>query len=610
MSQVKNAPVPAVAYVRKSTRGNRKDGREKQEKSLPDQRADVVKLARAEGCNILRWYEDEGVSGWKREKARPGFARMLADAREKGDFRVILVDDADRFSRASWRKCVRDVDDLAEAGVETIYSVNDGEFRVGDETDAGEAHRLVAVAMANHESSRKLSRRITRTRRNAAREGKRTGGPAPYGLKDDGQGGLVHGNPKHIEVVRWLFDQVGNHRVSLSRLAGRLNKDGLHGNGKPLPAPGGGKWYIKTISGILRRRCYRGDFVFNRNPEGQFYGIDEKGEVAERVRIDGKGKVFVVSGKYTPLVDPDLFDRVQERLDLLAKNRSRRKRMGYALSGVLVCGHCGKPMYGMKEKPTDWFVVYRCQRDKNLGLGSCGYHRVREDVILPFVLRLLGEEIKDVLAMLSSPPDSLVQPHNEQVELRRQKEQERDELAAEVEQAEVRMLKTNDDRIFKSLEARVTKMRDELDRLDAELSERPRNAGFTAEDTSAWQAWWDDFHAKAISVPVTGKPHDVFAFYQDPDIHDEQSLLMDPRVVNEKLLELGAEVRLWWEKKEVKTKSGDKTMTRHVVRKGRFRLGQREGDIPGEVLEPSVCRASTPPSTANWRTRSWPPAPW
>src|SRR5262249_39132211 len=157
--------------------------------------------------------------------------------------------------RASWRKAVRDIDDLAEAGVQVISCVKDGDFRIADEHDAGEAHRLIAIAMANHEFCRKLSRRVTLARRTAAEEGKRTGAPGPYGRVSDGAGGLKHGEPAKAEVVRWLFDQFGNHARSLGWLAGDLNR-------RQVPPPAGKAWYAKSVGLLLRQRNYRGDFGF------------------------------------------------------------------------------------------------------------------------------------------------------------------------------------------------------------------------------------------------------------------------------------------------------------------------------------------------------------
>jgi site-specific DNA recombinase len=586
MSKGKSAqPIPAVAYVRKSTKGTRGDGKQRQEKSIEQQRAEVLKHARGR-FNIIRWYEDEGVSGWKRDAARPGFARMLADAKERRDFRAVVCDDADRFTRASWRKAVRDVDDLAEAGVEIISSVRDGDFRIGDEHDAGEAHRLIAVAMANHEFSRKLSRRVTLARRNAAEEGKRTGGPAPYALANDGHGGLILGDPKHVRIVAWLFHEFGNQLQSLHGLASALNA-------RKEPGPTGGKWHRKTIAGILRNPSYRGAFVFNRNPEGQFYGMDAQGEVVEKAKIEGAGKVFLQEGVYKPLVDPALFDKVQQRLAVV-KNRSRRKRMGYALSGILVCDHCGLPMYGVK--PQGYLpAIYRCTADGSHGRGSCGYHQVREDRILPFVLRMLGQEVAVLKEMLSRPADHLRHPSKDRAERRKQAKQERRELTARIDKAEENILFSDDPRTRKSLDARVSSLRDELERLDAELSAQADGDDYTDEQLKALTTWWDEFDAAAVSMPVPTKVNLQLdgGLHQDP-MAEESAILVHPRKVNEALLQLGCEVRLRWETREYVSRAGN-TLRRHVLVRGRFRLGQRKGPIPVSVLAPAAGRAGRAP---------------
>jgi len=88
--------VPAVGYLRKSTKGER-DGHERQEKSIPQQRVEVGKLADGRFA-ILKWFEDEGISGWKRGAKRPDFQRMIAEAKSLGA-QAIVCDNIDRFSR-------------------------------------------------------------------------------------------------------------------------------------------------------------------------------------------------------------------------------------------------------------------------------------------------------------------------------------------------------------------------------------------------------------------------------------------------------------------------------------------------------------------------------
>ncbi len=62
--------IAAVAYLRKSTKGRMADGRERQEKSIDQQKTEIVAMAN-DRYQIVRWYIDEGVSGWKRERKAP-----------------------------------------------------------------------------------------------------------------------------------------------------------------------------------------------------------------------------------------------------------------------------------------------------------------------------------------------------------------------------------------------------------------------------------------------------------------------------------------------------------------------------------------------------------
>jgi hypothetical protein len=226
------------------------------------------------------------------------------------------------------------------------------------------------------EYSRQLSRRITLARRNKAAEGKRTG--------------LKHGDAKQIKIVRWLYDQFANHQRSLCSLAAELNT-------QKVPSPTKGLWYVNTIARLLRRDAYKGDFSFNRQRAGQFFGIDDQGEVKETAELNGKpGKLYRMEGAYEPLVSPKLWDKANRRLELLGKDHGRRKRMGYALSGVLVCDHCASPLTGCR--PHHGPTIYRCSAMGTRGKSVCGCRQVRESALLPFILRTLGEEISNLQA--------------------------------------------------------------------------------------------------------------------------------------------------------------------------------------------------------------------
>src|SRR5262249_14520023 len=100
--------VPAVGYVRRST--------DKQEASLPEQKKAIQGYAAEKGYNILRWYEDDAISGDDTEK-RHGFLRMVADAQEQRDFQFVICWDQSRFGRFSPQEAGHWTYLLSKAGV-------------------------------------------------------------------------------------------------------------------------------------------------------------------------------------------------------------------------------------------------------------------------------------------------------------------------------------------------------------------------------------------------------------------------------------------------------------------------------------------------------------
>jgi DNA invertase Pin-like site-specific DNA recombinase len=593
---------PAVAYVRKSTRGTR-DGHEKQERSLAAQRAEIAKLARGR-FEILKWFEDDGKSGWKRGAARPDFTRMLSEVRHLGAT-AIVCDNIDRFTRAEYGDVMEDATALRKAGVSEILTASHGNFNLGHRNDIAEIMKFAAAVWAAHEYSRNLGKRIARARRDAAENGKRTGGNAAYGMKNDGSGGLIPGDPEQVKTVRWLYEQFANQGRTLNGLVSELNYV------KKIPGPTGKRWYVRTLSELLRRRCYRGDFEFNRKHGGQFFGIDEKGEVVDRATLTGPGKQFLSARRYEAIVDAKTWDKAQKRLALLARDRTARKNTGRALVGILICDHCGTKMYSVK---TPWGLLYRCSANHNYGKGSCGYHAAREDQLLPFVLRTLGQEINNVKKLLAAPPDDLCFPAAQRKDRLTKAQAERDKLAADIDLVDDNLMRVTDPRTRKSLDQKATALRDKLDALDAELALESANPAPQKEEFEALAKWWDDFRAKAVSMPVKDyrNDSDPLDTYLDP-FSEETAVLVDPALVNQALRSIGAEIRCRWETRQVGR------TTRHVLVRGRFRLGQQSGKLPAYVLDNPADRAiplpgrwppcARPCSTASPRKMSRPSRP-
>ncbi len=596
--------IPAAMYVRKSTKGLDSDGGERQERSIPDQTSEIEKLARSEVCKILRRYADEGIRGWKRGADRPGFAQMLADAQRFGDFKVIIVDDVDRFTRASWRKAVVDVQALADAGVEKIISARDGTFNIVDEDDAGEAHRLVAIAMANHNFSRKLASRELRGQvSRVSKEGKRSGGRAPYGTIGvrDGRGKIasltpsttrvstVSGSKTEHAVLLRIFKRLVVSKHCPNQIAADLNRDGI-------PSPRGKRWYSSKIRDILKNPAYRGDLTFGRRQQGTFFVLGKDGTTildAKKGKMKRQYKLgepaIRIEKAWPPIVPVKLWDAAQKRLAEITERRFRGpNRVGdpvFPLFGVLYCDHCGMKLNGCrpgsyKEGTKRNYRIYTHGGDA--GHARCpsgGTPSIREDRILPIVLRMLGEEIADLGQVVPSPPEELVEPGRGRRKGRDGVIAERDSLKQKIERAAEYVLDAPDAATAKIIYAKIAKLREELKRLDAEL-EVDREPDYRQEDWEALNAHWNEFESKALSMPISPDANIAFVggLMQDP-MSDESAILVDPLLVREFLATIGAELRLRWKTTPKKSKNHYEWLG------GRFRLGQKTGRISamGEV---------------------------
>lgn len=134
-----NAP-PAAVYVRVS----------KQTQEPENQRADVERIARARGLELVAEYV-ETVSAAKK---RPAFDAMMRAARD-GEFRVLVVWALDRFGRSMFKNLL-DVFELDRLGV-VIISVREPWF------DTGGPVRDLLVAIFSWVAEQERRRIIERT---------------------------------------------------------------------------------------------------------------------------------------------------------------------------------------------------------------------------------------------------------------------------------------------------------------------------------------------------------------------------------------------------------------------------------------------------------------
>lgn len=185
--------IDACGYVRMSDA--------KQETSPDQQRTEIKRYAKQHNYRIVRWYQDDGISGDDTEK-RVEFRRMIADA-STGEFEAILCWDQDRFGRFDIIEAGRWISPLRNAGVHLATVV---QGLVEWNTFAGKLIWSIQQEQ-KHQYLRDLSRNVARGMGALAQQGKWPGGRVPYGYTVGEDRCLYPGEPEQVNTVRYVFEE-------------------------------------------------------------------------------------------------------------------------------------------------------------------------------------------------------------------------------------------------------------------------------------------------------------------------------------------------------------------------------------------------------------------
>ena len=288
-------PVRCAIYTRVST----DQGLEQDFNSLDAQyeasEAYIRSQAHAGWTLIRSKYDDGGFSGGNTE--RPALQRLLEDVRA-GKIDVIVVYKVDRLTRslADFAKLVELFDRHKVSFVSVTQQFN-------TTTSMGRLTLNVLLSFAQFERE-VTSERIRDKIAASKRKGLWVGGMAPLGY--DTKDRKITINKAEAETVKTIFRsylKLG----SLNRLMPELRKRGIISKLRTLrsgKATGGISLTSGPLAHILRNRFYIGEVTF-------------KGEI--------------LPGEQPPILDRDLFDAVQAKLDASLVNHKAAKSKSAAL---------------------------------------------------------------------------------------------------------------------------------------------------------------------------------------------------------------------------------------------------------------------------------------
>lgn len=334
----------AVIYARYSP------GPDQREESIEGQIRECSEYAERNGITIVRTYADRGISG--RTDNRAEFQRMLKDC-EKRLFDAIIVWKINRFGRNREEIAINKVR-CRKHGVKVLYAkehIPDG--------PEGIILESVLEGMAEYYSAN-LAQDVKRGMKENALKCMSVGGITPMGYRigDDKRYEI---DPSTAPIVQWIFEQYDSGK-SLKSIADALNAKGIK-------STRGGPFNKGSFHAMLRNRRYTGVYIF------------------DDVEIEGG---------MPAIIDKDLFERVQKRLDANKRAPARSKAtVSYLLTGKVFCGHCGMPMIGESGTSHTGRVhsYYKCGKAKRE--HTCNKKPERKEWLENLVVRETVEKVLD-----------------------------------------------------------------------------------------------------------------------------------------------------------------------------------------------------------------------
>jgi DNA invertase Pin-like site-specific DNA recombinase len=533
-----------------------------QEKSIPQQRAEMLPRCKLEGVELVAECKDEAKSGGGMKK-RDDFQAMLRYCQERQKqgkpIAAIVCYDASRFSRADSNETSAYIWwQFRQAGVNRLLTWERW-FDFRKEEDR--AIFNIQQDFTNNRYLRDLSARVLRGKKNVAAAGYFTGGQVPYAFERvllDDQGNEVQ-RFRRGEQVRfrklgwrevlapiaeddpdpsrqlerqtavWLFETFDANTVSYCWLAEQLNLRDVPGPGtgyrRRRPKPDQTKWTVRAVIGILTNPVYAGVSRTGAAGRGTYHRL-VNGEIqatdpgAPRVQ-NTEGLIFAKLD-HGGLVDPALFQRVQAKVEERSRKCSLSRSRGYILpGGILYCGHCGGRMYGCTMKPKRGGRQYEYRKyvcgTPSVKPGTCRHYSIDEDRVVKV---LLAKLLRDYLAParlegLRQALRKRTQKRHERAPAEADRLQARlTELEDGIKTARRHALQTKDDATFAELNEGLKELLAERKQLQQKLATAEKCQAESVEDATARvEAAIDQLEELRKKLKVLGS-----LSFTDPDV--------------------------------------------------------------------------------------------
>lgn len=331
--------------------------------SIDEQERLLIEYCERNNYTVYRTYADKGISG-KDIEHRPQMKALLSDAMEK-KFNMVISWKINRLSRK--------LEDALK--IVSILEKNNIKYRSYSEpfendTPSGKM-QFQMMALVGEFERKTIAQNVKMGMCAKARNGEWCGGRPMLGYdlekaKDRGEKSRLVVNEEEAQIVRTIFELYAQGN-GYKTIVGILNKNGYK-------TKLGNQFSVAQIKPILTNPAYIGRIRY-----------DVRREWNEKRRGNINPNPIVVEGRHDPIIDIELWDKVQFLLEQSMGMPSRKYAGEYPLTGILKCPECGAGMVlsrvtnTRKDGSKHRITYYACGNWKNKGITACHSNGIRVD---------------------------------------------------------------------------------------------------------------------------------------------------------------------------------------------------------------------------------------
>ena len=342
-------PIKYCLYVRKST-----ESEERQVLSIDSQTKEMLQLAERENLNVIEIKRESHSA--KTTGQRPIFNELLNDIRV-GKFNGLLTWAPDRLSRNAG-----DLGSLVDLMDQQLL-VEIRTFGQRFTNSPNEKFLLMILGSQAKLENDQKGVNVKRGLRARAEMGLRPG-VAPTGYLNekiiDRKCHMIV-DPERAPIIKKMFEKVAYEKWSGRKLYHWLKFE------INFKTKGNKNLSLSNIYIILQNTFYYGVFEYPQK-SGNWY-----------------------TGKHTPLITKELFDKVQEQL---TRDHIQRESKEFAFTKLITCGHCGSGITAdekfkkLKDGTIQKYVYYGCTRSRDL---HCKGGYLREEELINQLIKVIDK---------------------------------------------------------------------------------------------------------------------------------------------------------------------------------------------------------------------------